>query len=311
MNISSQLKTQLKENYQSLEFWYHSVLYLLLIIAFWPITRWFADTAQAQSRILHAFIVIVFATGFLIRFSRVKISAAFTLNPKARVTLIAAYALLFIGYINQLWVLKFPNLSAPFFLLLSTIVNISAYCLAIASVSFFLFGKYLDRIIYTISGTFCVFLLFSTLLEPLDWPLRGITGQWSAALLGLAKQNVALQFQQTGDGISHLLLIVNGQTYHVATECNGFGVILTSILISVMLVIFRKRSYFDCILNIMTGAIVGFAFNIFRIISIVMVAPLMMNHYHLIHEVIGGIAYWSCLIFVWWLFKGPIESENK
>ena len=103
MHTSSQLKTQLKENYQSLEFWYHSVLYLLLIIAFWPITRWFADTAQAQSRILHAFIVIVFATGFLIRFSRVKISAAFTLNPKARVTLIAAYALLFIGYINQLW----------------------------------------------------------------------------------------------------------------------------------------------------------------------------------------------------------------
>tara|TARA_B100001093_G_C26004096_1_gene666849 strand:+ start:97 stop:282 length:186 start_codon:yes stop_codon:yes gene_type:complete len=61
----------------------------------------------------------------------------------------------------------------------------------------------------------------------------------------------------------------------------------------------------------MTGAIVGFAFNILRIISIVMLAPLMMSHYHFMHEVIGGITYWSCLLFVWWLFKGPIERESK
>ena len=53
MNTSSQLKKQLKDNYQSFEFWYHCVLYLLLIIAFWPITQWFVDTAQAQNRILH------------------------------------------------------------------------------------------------------------------------------------------------------------------------------------------------------------------------------------------------------------------
>ena len=311
MHTRSQLKTQLKENYQSCEFWYHCVLYLLLCIAFWPITRWFADTTQAQSRILHAFIVIVFATGFLIRFSKVKISAAFTLNSRARITLIAAYTLLFTGYINQLLIHKLANVSAPFFLLLNALINISAYCLALASVCFFLFGKHLDRIIYTITGTFCVFLLLSTLLEPLDWPLRGITGQWSAVLLGLAKQSVLLQLNQIENGASQLLLIVNGHTYHVATECNGFGVILTSILISVMLVIFRRRSYLDCILNIMTGAIVGFVFNILRIISIVMLAPLMMNHYHLMHEVIGGIAYWSCLLFVWWLFKGPIERESN
>ena len=311
MNTRSQLKKQLKENYQSFEFWYYCVLYLLLSIAFWPITRWFADTAHAQSRILHAFIIIVFATGFLVRFSKVEISDAFSLNSRARVTLIGAYILLFIGYINQLFVLKLTNASALFFSLFSALINISSYCLAIASVSFFLFGKHLDRIIYTISGTFCVFLLLSTLLEPLDWPLRGIAGQWSAALLGFVKQSVALQLHQIGNGASQILLIVNGQPYHVATECNGFGIILTSILISVMLVIFRRRSYFDCMLNIMTGAFIGLVFNILRIISIVMLAPLMMNHYHLMHEVIGGIAYWSCLLFVWWLFKGPIESESK
>ena len=311
MNTRSQLKKQLKENYQSCEFWYYCILYLLLSIAFWPITQWFADTAQEQSRILHAFIIIVFATGFLVRFSKVEISAAFSLNSRARVTLIGAYTLLFIGYINQLFVLKLTNASALFFSLFSALINISSYCLAVASVSFFLFGKHLDRIIYTISGTFCVFLLLSTLLEPLDWPLRGIAGQWSAALLGLVKQSVALQLHQIGNGASQILLIVNGQPYHVATECNGFGIILTSILISVMLVIFRRRSYFDCMLNIMTGAFIGLVFNILRIISIVMLAPLMMNHYHLMHEIIGGIAYWSCLLFVWWLFKGPIEYESK
>ena len=311
MNTRSQLKKQLKDNYQSFEFWYHCVLYLLLIIAFWPITQWFVDTAQAQNRILHAFIIIVFATGFLVRFSKVEITAAFSLNSRARFTLIGAYTLLFIGYINQLFVPKLINVSALLFSLFSALINISSYCFAIASISFFLFGKHLDRIIYTISGTFCVFLLLSTLLEPLDWPLRGIAGQWSAALLGLVKQSVTLQLHQIGNGASQILLIVNDQPYHVATECNGFGVILTSILISVMLVIFRRRSYLDCMLNIMTGAFIGVVFNILRIISIVMLAPLMMNHYHLMHEVIGGIAYWSCLLFVWWLFKGPIESESK
>ena len=106
-----------------------------------------------------------------------------------------------------------------------------------------------------------------------------------------------------------LILLVNEQPFHVASECNGFGVILTSLLLSLLLAIHRGSSLSSTSLNLLSGAMIGFVFNIIRIVVIVLFAPLLMEHYHLMHEIVGGITYWSSLVIIWILLKGPTRSE--
>lgn len=311
MPIRQQLKLQLIERAHTRDFWYACLLYLLLALVCWPITRWFAQSAHEQSRLFHALSVITLATIFLIRFGRVQIIEAFVLNRQALRTLVATYGLLLLSFIGRHYTLSdYGRDSAPLLVHAISLMNIPAYCLGIASLSFFVFGERIRRINYTVAGTFCTFLILSTLLQPLDWTLRSMAGQWSGALLSSLGQTVELGLHADPSGVPMLMLIVNQHPFHVASECNGFGVIFTSILLAVMLVIYRRRNAFDSIINIATGALIGFSFNILRITVIVLLAPQMMAHYDLMHEVVGGITYWSCLIFIWWLFMGPIKDEG-
>ena len=147
-------------------------------------------------------------------------------------------------------------------------------------------------------------------MAPLDWPLRSMAGEWSAYVLELIGQSTELGlFGQVGEP-PILVLMVNEQPFHVASECNGFGVIITSLLLALLLAIHRRLNIFDLGLNLLAGVIIGFMFNIVRIVIIVLLAPSMMEHYHLMHEIIGGITYWACLILIWFALNGPTEPEK-
>lgn len=147
-------------------------------------------------------------------------------------------------------------------------------------------------------------------MQPLDWPLRSIAGKWSSTLLQLFGKTTELDILRGEENIPLLILFVNEHPFHVASECNGFGVILTSILIGYMLAIYKKLSSLDTTLNLLAGATFGFAFNILRIVIIVLLAPNMMDHYMLMHEIVGTITYWGCLISLWLFLKGPTQYNN-
>ena len=148
-------------------------------------------------------------------------------------------------------------------------------------------------------------------MQPLDWPLRSLAGQWSGYILEMFGQSTELGLVGQEAGPPMLILMVNEHPFHVASECNGFGVILTSLLLALMLAIYRRLNIFDLCLNILAGVIIGFIFNTLRIIIIVMLAPSLMEHYHLMHEIVGGITYWACLILVWVSLNGPTEPETS
>ncbi len=309
MPLRQQLLTSLKEKSRTTDFWVHVFLYACMGIAFWPITQWFMDTAQEQSRIFHALIVLTMATVFLVRFGGITIRDPLEFNPLARRSLLITYSLLLLSFIAGQVSAMTAAAENPTLLLVLNTISIPAYCCGLASGALFLFGEQAKRVVFTVSGTLCAFLFLSILMEPLDWPLRNAAGQWSGWVLSWFGKSVELGMINN-EGVPQLILLVNQYPFHVASECNGFGVILTSLLIAFLLALYRRLSIFDALLNILTGVLIGFIFNTLRIVIIVMLAPSLMDHYMLMHEIVGGITYWGCLITVWLFLQGPTKEET-
>lgn len=301
MPIRRQLADSFKEKASQSEFWLNCLLLCLLLLALWPLTSWFAETAHEQSRIFHALLVLGLASIFLVRFGGVDIENTLEMGPAAKRALYVSYGLLALSY------------SAPIFIKspLVSLLVIPAYCAGLAAFVRFIFGEGTRRLTRTLATTFCAFLLISMWMGPLDWPLRQLAGEWSGYVLGLLGKTVELGLVNQEGGPPMLILLVNDHPFNVAAECNGFGVIMTSLLLSLLLAVYRRLSYFDLGLNIVAGLIIGFAFNIIRIVIIVLLAPSLMDHYLMMHEIVGGITYWGCLVLVWIFLNGPIKPEAE
>ncbi|NBB79946.1 MAG: hypothetical protein GVY36_10960 [Verrucomicrobia bacterium] len=301
MPIRRELAASFRSKYREPDFWLHGLLFLLLGIALWPLTLWFAQTAEAQSRILHALAVLTMATVLLVRFGHTTVENTLELNRPARRALFFAYGLLALSYIGR----SFG--APPWFGLLV----IPAYCCALAAGARFLFGAGTLRLTRTVAITLGVFLFISLWMVPLDWPLRALAGQWSESVLSWIGQDTALGLYTSAGEPPMLILLANEHSFHVASECNGFGVILTSLLIAVLLSVHRRLSLFGIARNLLFGLALGFAFNTLRIVIIVLLAPSLMDHYDLMHEIVGAITYWVCLLIVWLALKGPTKPETE
>lgn len=296
----------LQQKVRTSDFWFNCLLYLCLGLSLWPITLWFAHSAHEQNRILNAFIVLVAACVMLIRFGRLEIREPLSLNPPARRYLLGAFGLLLVGFILRPICSSCPDGIN----LMIQLIPVPAYCSALASLILFVFGPSALRIARTACGSLCVFLLLSVLMQPLDWLLRALAGKWSGSALSLLGNSVSLGLRESALEPPQLILLVNQHPFHVASECNGFGVILSSLLIAVILSIYHRVGPLRGIVQLCAGLVLGFAFNTLRIVLIVLVAPMLMQHYHLMHEIIGAATYWSCLIAAWLLFKGPTNNES-
>jgi exosortase/archaeosortase family protein len=147
-------------------------------------------------------------------------------------------------------------------------------------------------------------------MGPLDWPLRGLAGQFSAETLALLGKPVQLGLIGLQEGPPKLILLVDKHPFHVASECNGFGVILTSLMLSLLLAIYRHRGPIGIFINLSIGLALGFFLNVLRIVIIVLLAPYLMDHYMLMHEVVGTITYWGSLLLIWIALKGPTKPET-
>ena len=288
------------------DFWLHCLMYACLALAFLPLTRWVTASANEQSRLLHALIVMLAALGLLVRYSRLEIRTPLSLHNSARGTLFAAYGLLLLHTLSR----RLLPQSAGMADWLGSLLSIPAFCYALASFGLFVFGPGVRRIAYTVAGSFCAFLFVSLFMAPLDWPLRTLAGQSSCAALERLGKAVELGVTySTPELPPKLILMINEHPFHVASECNGFGVMLTSLLLAVLLAIYRKLGPIDTLLNIVAGITLGFLFNTLRILIIVLLAPKLMAHYHLMHEIVGTLTYWGCLILTWLLLHGPTRDE--
>lgn len=304
MSISRQLTKSFLEQYRCWEFWAHACILCLLIASIWPIASWTVEGAQDHSRLMHAIIVLLLAIAALIRFNGIEIINPLRLNPPAMRALIVAYGLLILQWVAR-------ALSQNQWHPLISILSVPAYCCTIAASIRFILGEGTTRITTTAAGTLCGFIILSQLMQPLDWPLRHLAGEWSATGLSFIGKQVKLGLAAVSGNPPKLILTVDQHPFHVASECNGFGSILTGVLIGLLLALHQRAKLFDICLNIFAGFVIGFAFNILRIITIILLAPAMMPYYMLMHEIVGGITYWVSIISIWMLLKGPTPGGTE
>jgi len=258
------------------------LVYAASALAYFPLTRFLVVQTVEQDQLLHAFFILAMAGAWLVYERRVELKPAWVWGRWAQGLLVASYALLLVILLTGLNVLMIPS-----------------FCLAIASAAIWAFGEQIKRFIGAFVGAFALFQGFVLLLPAVDWPLRTVAGRLSGWFLDLLGRTIQLGLNQAS-GEPTLVLVSNGHPFIVAPECNGFGVIVSSLLLSLLLVLYRQISVGRKVAAWIAAGLAGVVFNAIRITIIVLLAPVVgQERYMLMHEIVGTIVYYAALIGIW------------
>lgn len=260
---------------------------------FWPAARWVATQTFAHEQIKQSFVLMVLAGAWMAWDQRARLRPTWQLTNAAIAWLLASYAL--VG--------GAMFLETPLFVLAGLVA-------AVGGAVHFVFGAVAFRRTVPLLAAFALVILFVLLFPVLDWPLRKMAGIESARLLhavGLApKLAIAMQPEVK------LYLLANGGRFVVETECNGFGLITSSLLLGTILLLYRRARWWKFPVLLPACVFVAFAFNALRIFAIVSLAPSFPGHYAALHEVAGLVALYSGLGVVWFLTgrRAPVTAGS-
>ena len=249
-------------------------------IVFWPPIRWLASQTFAHEQLKQSFLLVVLA-GIWIAWEKRK-----TLRLELQLTNLS------LG-----WLLAAYVLAGAALLLRSPLLILAGVVAAAGGAVNYVFGGRAFRRTLPLLTVFAVLILCVLLFPVLDWPLRQMAGLHSAQFLksiGLASH---LAIQPSPD--VRLLLLTPHQTFHVATECNGFGLITSSLLLGLIRLLYKRAAASWYCLLLPLCVMVAFIFNFLRIAAIVLLAPKFPAHYHVLHETAGLVALYSGLGLVW------------
>jgi exosortase len=182
-----------------------------------------------------------------------------------------------------------------------------SFCFSFAAIISFLFGKLGVRQFLPALGAILVFGLLVGLFPALDWPLRTLAGRHAGSVLAWLGMPVELGLVPGRP--AELLLTVKGRTFVVATECNGFGLLTSSLLLATILA-FQFRLPWERKFGLLAVAVpVAIVCNFLRIVSICLVAPRTNLPYGFVHEALGLVAYFFALGLIW-LAAGRSEQRK-
>jgi len=172
-----------------------------------------------------------------------------------------------------------------------------------------------EWILLTVAMPFLIFALLLLMYPYADWPLRMLSGRGAAWLLELLGSDPQLGLLTKGEAV-YLILVVHQHPFHVAAECNGFGIFGAALLVTAPLLFLQRVGWGDTILIAFLAAFLAYAGNLVRMAVIVLLAPRWMEHYQLMHEIVGTIAFYTVLLFLIWLVRGfgsdqPLPSGSS
>ncbi|MDY0169832.1 MAG: archaeosortase/exosortase family protein [Thermoguttaceae bacterium] len=279
-----------------------SVVNLLIVIAlgillasvYAPLLLWLGRATLSLEQLHNGGLIVLFA--LLISLRRAIWAGAF--RPEGNglgVALVAA------GLVSLYLVRWLPVLALP--------IALMSFCLAFAGLSAFLFGiAGVRALLPAIAGILLLGILAGA-APWLDWPLRAAGARYSATVLEYLGVDVAVALKQGRP--PELLLAVKDRMFIVAAECNGFGLITSSLLVAAILG-FHYRIPWTAKLGLFLFALpLALLFNALRIVGISLAAVHLPLPYMLIHEGIGLFFYGAALLLLWWLASWRAEPEPQ
>lgn len=266
--------------------------WLCALFAFLPFVLWIAKEVSTNRQLSDALVILVCMCLALAIEGGVKFRAP-VIGKRVAFALASAYVLFAI---------------APFLNTLAVFAAFGGLAMFVAALGVACLDK--SRLVWAMSAAFYAFTLLALFSGAFDFPLRCWAGEFSTSILHLFNSSASLvtlanQPPQIG-------MIVEGQTYLVATECNGFGLISSCALLSVLFAFFRRgMKFFARLCLLALCVLMAFVANALRIVSIVLVAPnFSRGDYMIIHEAFGYFFFALTLILVWSLWRRGVAKEN-
>jgi exosortase len=265
----------------------------LIGLLYLPLLYWLGWTTLHTQQLAGGGLLVVIALLICIRDAVGKLRLQPQLNNLGLGLLAMGFLYLWLAGRSHFWLLPLVLLS---------------FCFAFAGVMAFLFGKEGARWFMPALGAFFVFGLLAGLFPKLDWPLRAIAGRYAGGLL--ESMGLSVKLALTAGEPAKLLLAVKGQVFEVATECNGFGLLTSSLIVATILA-FQYRMPGLSKLGLLALAVpIAIVCNFLRIVSICLVAPRTQLPYGFVHETLGTIFYFIGLGLIWKLADRPVTGKR-
>lgn len=264
------------------------------IIAFTPSIYWLWEAVSNSSQLRDAIVILIAGASAIAIDKRIKFSAP-TFNKASVICLACAYGLFFTA--------RFCGIAAAFAILGG---------LTLAAISLGLASTDKPRFVWSIGLSFYAFTILSLLASVFDFRLRIWSGMAATEILKMLNESTALMLVR-GMSEPQIVLQSGGQTFVVAAECNGFGIISSGLVLGIMLASFRKGL---CLLSrftiIILSIVIAFIANALRMACIVLVAPMIDKaNYHFMHEAFGYFWFAIALISIFLLPSLFIKKDTN
>jgi exosortase/archaeosortase family protein len=276
------------------DFWPIVVIGAAIGLLYLPLLHWLGSVTLRTSQLTNGALLVVLAMAICIRSAMTKLKLTPAINDWG-ITLIAIAMLC-------LWLASRWADGALSLVLLSA-------CLSFAGIISFLFGRAGARQFLPAIGSFFVFGLLVGLVPTLDWPLRTLAARYASRLL--AALGVATQVALVPGHPPELALAVGKEVFVVATECNGFGLLTSSLLLATILMFQYRLPWFDKLSLFALAVPIAIVCNFLRIVSICLVAPRTSLPYGLVHETLGVIFYYLGLGLIWVIARRYVVVPDK
>lgn len=254
--------------------WMAWVLVACTAAVFWPVTAWILQETAARQQIRQSLVLLAAAAALVGWRHHKELRLTSDLGNRTLGLLGLAF-----GFVAAARMLSWPLLVLP-----GLGFGLAGSLQALFGSNGYRFFKPLVVGVVALSVIIIAFPL-------LDWPLRKLAGKEAARVLTACNITPKLSLAGTPED-PQLLLTVGKQVFHVATECNGFGLITSGALLALLAAGISQRPLMGTLLVVPLAMVIGFAVNLLRILLISLNAPYFPDHYHALHEIIGTLSLW-------------------
>lgn len=270
-----------------------AALALAMGLLYLPLLNWLGWTTLHTQQLVNGAALVLMALAICVREAVGKLRLQPQFSNFGIVLVALGFFYLWAGGRSHYWTLPLVLLS---------------FCFSFAGIMSFLFGRSGVRPFLPALGAFFVFGVLVGLFPTLDWPLREMAGRYAGRLL--ASMHVPVQLVLAAGQPAKLLLEANGRFFEVATECNGFGLLTSSLIVATVLALLYEMPGSSKLGLLALAVPIAIVFNFLRIVSICLAAPRTRLPYGFVHETLG-LAFYACALGLIWKIAGGRNDGKR